>query len=68
MPLRIVDPKEGKLEHLPTSSLAPLAEGCPEDVKSPSLLCEAHKQIKWLPAAFGEGLRQNADGYTQCLR
>lgn len=37
MPLRICDPKEGRLEHLPTSSCALVVGGCPENVKSPSL-------------------------------
>lgn len=37
MPLRIFDPKEERLEHLPISSCVPVVGGCPEDVKSPSL-------------------------------
>lgn len=37
MPLRVFDPKEGRLEYLPSSSYAPMVGGCPENVKSPSL-------------------------------
>lgn len=60
MPYRTVHSKGGKLENLPTSSCASVVEGCPENVKSTSLLCQDIKGSNDF-LHFREGLNRQTD-------
>lgn len=57
MPLRIFYPKEGRLEHSPTSSCAPVIGGCTENVVSFTFVVDSQTDLM-TSCTFGEDLGQ----------